>query len=281
MDNINSVLFNAKKYLINNSINSANIDSEILLSSVLKKSKNHLLLNSSIKIDEDKIDTFNKLVERRKKQEPIAYILKQKDFWKSTFYVDRNVLIPRPDTEILIEEILYNYSKNQKLSVLDIGTGSGCIIISILKDRPNFKGTAIDVCKNALNVAKYNAKIHQLENRIKFYKSSVDNFFKDKYDLVISNPPYIKKFDLKYLERDVIGFEPSLALEGGIDGFTVLKKVIKKSSRLLKIGGKLVLEIGFDQKLKVIKLLKKEKYFVNKIAKDYGNRDRCVICTKL
>ena len=281
MDNINSVLFNAKKYLINNSINSANIDSEILLSSVLKKSKNHLLLNSSIKIDEDKIDTFNKLVERRKKREPIAYILKQKDFWKSTFYVDRNVLIPRPDTEILIEEILYNYSKNQKLSVLDIGTGSGCIIISILKDRPNFKGTAIDVCKNALNVAKYNAKIHQLENRIKFYKSSVDNFFKDKYDLVISNPPYINKFDLKYLERDVIGFEPSLALEGGVDGFTVLKKVIKKSSRLLKIGGKLVLEIGFDQKLKVIKLLKKEKYFVNKIAKDYGNRDRCVICTKL
>ena len=281
MDNINSVLFNAKKYLINNSINSANIDSEILLSSVLKKSKNHLLLNSSIKIDEDKIDTFNKLVERRKKREPIAYILKQKDFWKSTFYVDRNVLIPRPDTEILIEEILYNYSKNQKLSVLDIGTGSGCIIISILKDRPNFKGTAIDVCKNALNVAKYNAKIHQLENRIKFYKSSVDNFFKDKYDLVISNPPYINKFDLKYLERDVIGYEPSLALEGGIDGYTVLKKVIKKSSRLLKIGGKLVLEIGFDQKLKVIKLLKKEKYFVNKIAKDYGNRDRCVICTKL
>ena len=281
MDNINSVLFNAKKYLINNSINSANIDSEILLSSVLKKSKNHLLLNSSIKIDEDKIDTFNKLVERRKKREPIAYILKQKDFWKSTFYVDKNVLIPRPDTEILIEEILYNYSKNQKLSVLDIGTGSGCIIISILKDRPNFKGTAIDVCKNALNVAKYNAKIHQLENRIKFYKSSVDNFFKDKYDLVISNPPYINKFDLKYLERDVIGFEPSLALEGGIDGFTVLKKVIKKSSRLLKIGGKLVLEIGFDQKLKVIKLLKKEEYFVNKIVKDYGNRDRCVICTKL
>ena len=281
MDNINSVLFNAKKYLINNSINSANIDSEILLSSVLKKSKNHLLLNSSIKIDEDKIDTFNKLVERRKKREPIAYILKQKDFWKSTFYVDRNVLIPRPDTEILIEEILYNYSKNQKLSVLDIGTGSGCIIISILKDRPNFKGTAIDVCKNALNVAKYNAKIHQLENRIKFYKSSVDNFFKDKYDLVISNPPYINKFDLKYLERDVIGFEPSLAFDGGIDGFTVLKEVIKKSSRLLKIGGKLVLEIGFDQKLKVIKLLKKEKYFVNKIAKDYGNRDRCVICTKL
>ena len=282
MENINSVLLRAKKYLINNSIKSANIDSEILLSSVLKKSREHLILNLLDKIDEDKINIFNKLLERRKKREPIAYILKKKDFWKSTFYVDRNVLIPRSDTEILIEEILHNYNiKNQKLSVLDIGTGSGCIIISILKDRPNFKGTAIDVSRNALNVAKYNAKMHQLENRIKFYKSSVDNFFKGKYDLIISNPPYINKFYLKYLEKDVVGFEPNLALEGGIDGFTVLKRVIKRSSRLLKTGGKLILEIGFDQKLRVRELLKKEKYFVNKITKDYGNRDRCVICTKL
>ncbi len=281
MENINSVLFKAKKYLINNSIKSANIDTEILMCSVLKKSRDHLILNTSGKMDDDKINIFNQLVERRKKREPIAYILKRKDFWKSTFYVDRNVLIPRPDTEILIEEILCNYNKNQKLSVLDIGTGSGCIIISILNDRPNFKGTAIDICRKALNVAKYNAKIHQLENRIKFYKSSVDNFFKGKYDLIISNPPYINKFYLKYLEKDVIGFEPNLALEGGIDGFSVLERVIKKSSRLLKIGGKLVLEIGFDQKLKVSKLLKKEKYFVNKITKDYGNKDRCIICTKL
>ena len=281
MENINSVLLKAKKYLINNSIKSANIDSEILMCSVLKKSREYLILNTLDKIDDDKINIFNQLIERRKKREPIAYILKKKDFWKSTFYVDKNVLIPRPDTEILIEEILYNYDKNEKLSVLDIGTGSGCIIISILKDRPNFKGTAIDVCRKALNVAKYNAKIHQLENRIKFYKSSVDNFFKGKYDLIISNPPYINKFYLKYLEKDVIGFEPNLALEGGIDGFTILERVIKKSSRLLKIGGKLILEIGFDQKLKVSELLKKEKYFVNKITKDYGNKDRCIICTKL
>ena len=281
MENINTVLLRAKKYLLNNSIKSATIDSEILMCSVLKKSREHLIINILDKIEDDKINIFDELVERRKKHEPIAYILKKKDFWKSTFYVDKNVLIPRPDTEILIEEILSNYCKNQKLSILDIGTGSGCIIISILKDRPNFKGIAIDVCKNALKIAKYNAKMHQLENRIKFYKSSVDNFFKGKYDLIISNPPYINKFNLKYLEKDVIGFEPSLALEGGIDGFTVLKKVIKKSSRLLKIGGKLVLEIGFDQKFKIKELLKKEKYFVNKIIKDYGNRDRCVICTKL
>ena len=281
MENISSVLHKAKKYLINNAIKSANIDSEILMCSVLKKSREHLIINILDKIDDDKINIFNQLVERRKKREPIAYILKKKDFWKSTFYVDKNVLIPRPDTEILIEEILYNYNKNEKLSVLDIGTGSGCIIISILKDRLNFRGTAIDISRNALNVAKYNAKIHQLENRIKFYKSSIDNFFKGKYDLIISNPPYINKFYLKYLERDVIGYEPNLALEGGIDGFTIIEKVIKKSSRLLKIGGKLILEIGFDQRLKISELLKKEKYFVNKIVKDYGSKDRCIICTKL
>jgi release factor glutamine methyltransferase len=281
MNNITSVLLKAKKYLVNNSIRSANIDSEILLSSVLKKSRNYLIINSLIKIDQNKINIFNKLVERRKKGEPIAYILKKKDFWKSTFYVDKNVLIPRPDTEILIEEILCNYRKKQKLSILDIGTGSGCIIISILKERQNFKGTAIDISKSAINVAKYNAKIHQLENRIKFYKTCVDKFFKGKYDLIISNPPYINKLDLKYLEKDVIGFEPNLALEGGIDGFTVLRKVIKKSSRLLKKGGKLILEIGFDQKLRARELLKEEKYFVNKISRDYGNRDRCIISTKL
>mgnify|MGYP001200623629 CR=1 FL=1 len=280
MENISSVLHKAKKYLINNAIKSANIDSEILMCSVLKKSREHLIINILDKIDDDKINIFNQLVERRKKREPIAYILKKKDFWKSTFYVDKNVLIPRPDTEILIEEILNNYNKNEKLSVLDIGTGSGCIIISILKDRQNFKGTAIDICRNALNVAKYNAKIHQLENRIKFYKSSIDNFFKGKYDLIISNPPYINKFNLKYLDKDIFGFEPLIALEGGLDGSSMMNKVIKKSSSLLKVGGKLILEIGFDQKLKTMKFLKNEGFYVNKVVKDYGNNDRCIISTK-
>ena len=281
MSNIRSILFDAKKYLMNSSIISASIDTEILLSSILKKNRDYLILNSLAKIDQNKINLFNKLVERRKKGEPIAYILKKKDFWKSTFYVDKNVLIPRPDTEILIEEVLRKYEKNKKISILDIGTGSGCMIISILKERKNFNGFAIDVSKNAINVAKYNAKIHQLENRIKFYKSSVDNFFKGKYDLIISNPPYINKYALKYLEKDVVGFEPNLALEGGVDGFTVLRQVIKGSSRLLKKGGCLMMEIGFDQRMAVKELLKKEKYFVNKIIRDYGNNDRCAVCTKL
>ena len=281
MNYINTVLRKSKNYLKQNGIVSADLDSELLLSSVIKKPREYIIINSNKIIDNKQMQLFENLIERRKKKEPIAYILKKKDFWKSTFYVDNNVLIPRPDTEILIEEIISLFKKDQKLSILDIGTGSGCILLSILKECKKFNGTGIDISENALKIARFNAKIHQLENRIKFYKSSVDNFFKGKYDLIISNPPYINKFYLKYLEKDVICFEPNLALEGGIDGFSILERVIKKSSRLLKIGGKLILEIGFDQKLKVIKLLKKEKYFVNKIIKDYGNKDRCVICTKL
>ena len=210
-----------------------------------------------------------------------AYILNYKEFWKNNFYVNKNVLIPRPDTEILVEQVIKLYSREQKLSILDIGTGSGCIIISILKERQKFSGSAIDISKKALNIAKYNAKIHHLNNRIKFYKSSVDNFFKHKYDLIISNPPYISSLKLKYLGRDILGFEPIQALEGGMNGFNIIRKIIKQSFLLLKKGGKLILEIGFDQKFEMLKLLKRYGFFVNKTVKDYGGRDRCLICTKL
>ena len=278
---INSILNDSVKILSNYYIKTPKLDAEILLSSVLKKSIKEIILDDKININQKQLKLYRNLVTRRKYGEPVAYILNKKEFWKYNFYVDRNVLIPRPDTEIIIEETLKLLNKDAKKSVLDIGTGSGCIIISLAKERLKLYGSAIDISKKAIKVAKINAKIHQLKNRINFYNSSVDNFFKGKYDLIISNPPYINKFYLKYLERDVIGYEPNLALEGGIDGFSILERVIKKSSRLLKIGGKLILEIGFDQKLKVSELLKKEKYFVNKITKDYGNKDRCIICTKL
>lgn len=281
MNNIQEELKRGSKFLKENFINTYKIDSELLLGKVLNKGREYLFLNYKENLSSELINNFESLLKRRKKKEPIAYILNCKEFWKNNFYVDQNVLIPRPDTEVLVEEIMKLYGKQQKLSILDIGTGSGCIIISILKERQKFTGTAIDISKKALNIAKYNAKIHHLNNRIKFYKSSVDNFFKHKYDLIISNPPYISSLKLKYLDRDILGFEPIQALEGGIDGFKVFSKIVKRSSRLLKIGGKLVLEIGFDQKFEMLKILKKHNFFVNKIVKDYGGRDRCVICTKL
>ena len=190
-------------------------------------------------------------------------------------------MIPRPDTETLVEETLKLFNVNSKLNMLDIGTGSGCILLSILKERRNFFGTGIDISKKAINVAHFNAKMHQLSNRVKFYNSDVDKFLIGKYDLVVSNPPYIKRQDLKYLEVDVKGFEPKLALDGGKDGFSKITKVISKTSTLLKKNGRFILEIGFGQKKKILSILKQNNFFINKVVKDCGKNDRCVISTKI
>ena len=281
MININSLLNDGQKILSNSSIKTSMLDAEILLCCALKRSFKEVVINRKINIKINEINIYKNLIRRRKLGEPVAYIVKNKEFWKHSFYVDRNVLIPRPDSEIIIEEALKVIDRKDKGFILDIGTGSGCLVISLAKERPNFFYSAIDISKKAIKVAKINAKMHQLENRIKFYQSCVDNFFKGKYDLIISNPPYINKFKLKYLDKDIFGFEPLIALEGGLDGSSILNKVIKKSSSLLKVGGKLILEIGFDQKLKTMKFLKNEGFYVNKVVKDYGNNDRCIVSTKI
>ena len=281
MQNIYNILNIGFRELKNSLIKIPKLDAEVLLSHVLNKSLKEMIIDNVIKPNNSEINKFKALIKRRKLGEPIAYIVRNKEFWNYNFYVDQNVLIPRPDTEVILEQILKFLDKNQKKSVLDIGTGSGCIIISLAKECPNIYGAAIDISKKALNVAKFNAKIHQLKNRIKFYHSSVDNFFKGKYDLIISNPPYINSFDLKYLEKDIIGYEPLVSLKGGLDGSSVLNKVIKKSSSLIKVGGKLVLEIGYNQKYIAMKLLKKEMFYINKIVRDYSNNDRCIVATKL
>ena len=167
------------------------------------------------------------------------------------------------------------------MQVLDIGTGSGCILLSLLKERPNFYGTGIDISKKSINVSKFNTKQLGLSNRVKFFHSSVDNFKIGKYDLIVSNPPYIELLNLKYLEKDVVNFEPKLALNGGFDGFSKIRNVINKASNLIKKNGKFILEIGFDQKNKVKEILKKDGFYINKSIKDYGNNYRCIISTKI
>ena len=167
------------------------------------------------------------------------------------------------------------------MNILDIGVGSGCILLSVLKERKNFYGTGIDISRNSLDICKMNAKKLLLERRVKFFKSDVDKFAIGKYDLIVSNPPYIKTSDLKYLESDVIKFEPKLALDGGLDGLSVIRKVIKKSSELLKKNGKFILEIGFDQKSKVIKLLNNKGFYINRTVRDLAKNDRCIVSTKI
>ena len=172
-------------------------------------------------------------------------------------------------------------NQKKKINILDIGVGCGCIILSILKERGNFYGTGIDISKKSLNICKINANKLKVSSRLKLYKSDVDKFNLGKYDLIVSNPPYIKTCDLKYLERDVAKFEPKLALNGGLDGLSEIRKVINKTSELIKKNGKFILEIGFDQKNKVIELLNRKGFYINSIQKDLANNDRCIVSTKI
>ncbi|MDC1200432.1 peptide chain release factor N(5)-glutamine methyltransferase [Pelagibacteraceae bacterium] len=279
--NIENILNEGINILQKNKIANPQLDSEILLSNSIKRDKKHIILNPKEILSSEQLGKFKSLIERRKKGEPIAYLINKKEFWKNEFFVNKDVLIPRPDSELIIEQVLKIYSKDVQLQVLDIGTGSGCILLSILKERSNFYGTGIDISKKSINVSKFNAKQLNLTNRVKFFHSSVDNFNNGKYDIIVSNPPYIELLSLKYLEKDVVNFEPKLALSGGFDGFSKIRKVISKTSILIKKNGKFILEIGFNQKNKVIKILKEEGFYVNNAIKDYGNNDRCIISTKI
>ncbi len=279
--NYKEAINEGSKILKFNNIKSFILDSEILLSSSLKLDRPRLILNLDKKIKDKEKNIFFNYIERRKKNEPIAYIIGFKEFWKNEFKVDKNVLIPRPDTEIIVEEVLNELKNNDSKKILDIGTGSGCIIISILKERKKCTGTGIDIEKKAIKLAKYNAKIQHIKNRIKFLNSDIDNFYLHKYDLIISNPPYVKLHEINSLDKDIKNFEPKVALNGGIDGYTKIRLIIKKSSNLIKKKGKFFLEVGFGQTREALKLLKLNGFYTNKIVKDLANINRCIISTKI
>ena len=279
--NIEKTLNHGINILKVNKIPNPILDCEILLSKSINKDKKYIILNLNETLTSKQLNNFYRFIERRKKGEPIAYLINKKEFWKDEFYVNKDVLIPRPDTETIIEEVLKMYSIKSKLQVLDIGTGSGCILLSILRERYNFYGTGIDISKKSIKISEFNAKRLRLESRAKFFHSSIDNFQIGKYDLIVSNPPYIEFLNLKYLEKDVFKFEPKLALNGGFDGFSKIREVIIKANKLIKKNGKFILEIGFNQKNKAIKTLKEEGFYVNKAINDYGNNDRCIVSTKI
>ena len=279
--NINLAINEGLKILKSKFIPNPLLDAEILMAKTINKDRNYILLNSSNPINNNDLNNFYKLIEQRSLGNPVAYLIKKKFFWNSEFYVTNDALIPRPDTEIIIENILSLTKQKNKINILDIGVGSGCIILTILKERENFHGTGIDISKKCLNISRINAINLKVRSRLKLFKSNVDKFNFGKYDLIVSNPPYIKTKKLKYLERDVAKFEPKQALDGGLDGLSEIRKVVKKSSELIKKNGKFILEIGFDQKNKVIKILKEEGFYINSCEKDLATNDRCIISTKL
>ena len=269
---------NGSKQLKDKNIYSHKLDSEILLSEALNQTREKILINLNKKIEPQKISDFYKFIERRSSKEPIAYILKKKEFWSKSFLVDHNTLIPRPETELMVEKIVKIF-KTKDIFVLDIGTGTGCILLSILSELKNSKGIGIDISSKTIQIANANSKKHKLTQRTKFYKRSLDEIYHNKFDLIVSNPPYIMRKDIKNLNEDIRKFEPKLALDGGNDGLDVIKKVIYKSKNILKIKGMLALEIGNEQFKKVSEILKSNRFKTRYLVKDYRENIRCILST--
>ena len=257
-------------------ISSSSLDSEIILSKILKEKREKILINLKQEIDQTKISKFKNLVKRRSSKEPLAYIFKEKEFWSKFFEVSKDTLIPRPETELIVERLVKIY-KGKKIRILDIGTGSGCILIGLLMELKHSNGIGIDISNKAISIAKKNAKKHLLNKNVKFFTKKIEAINQGLFDLIVSNPPYIKTGLLVNVERDIKIYEPKIALDGGNDGLDVIKKVIYKSEEILKINGMLALEIGNEQKFEVSKILTKKNFRIEHTIRDYKENTRCLI----
>tara|TARA_B100000029_G_scaffold476632_1_gene520908 strand:+ start:5901 stop:6737 length:837 start_codon:yes stop_codon:yes gene_type:complete len=258
-------------------ITSNRLDSEIILSHIMGVSRENLLINEE-NIQKDKIKKFKSLISKRSKYEPIAYITKNKEFRSSNFFVDKNSLIPRPETELLIDPIISIF-KNKKLFFLDVGIGTGCIMFSILKELTHSRGYGVDKCKKTIKNAKKNLINLKLKSRAKLIHKPIDKVFGYKFDLIVSNPPYIVKRHIRHLSDDIKRYEPRSALDGGNDGLDVIRKVIYKSKNILKSNGILALEIGINQHRDVVAILNSNGFRIKKIIKDYQDNVRCIFST--
>ena len=257
-------------------VKSPQIDSEILLSYVLGRSRENILINLDKKVGGHDIVKFYDFIERRSMKEPIAYILKEKEFWSKDFVVNKSTLIPRPETELMVEKLIKIYY-GKKILILDIGTGSGCILVSLLSELKNSNGIGVDISKKALEIAKINALKHEVDHKLRFEKKCFSKIFNKKFDLIVSNPPYINQRKINKLDDDIKKFEPLIALNGGNDGLDVITKVIYKAKEILKRKGKLSLEIGNEQLIKVSNILRNNNFKIKENIKDYNDNTRCLI----
>ena len=274
------IIEQASKILKKYNIQSHELDAQLLLSNIMKVKREYLIINNKLTISEKIMEKYDLAIKRRIKREPVAYITGQKEFWSDNYLVNRGTLIPRSETELLIYKIV-NFFKNKKVNILDIGTGSGCILLSILKELNFARGIGIDVSSKAIKTAEVNSKNLKLSNRSKFKVANLDKFNLGKYDLIVSNPPYIPSKDIKNLSKDILNYEPLTALNGGSDGLDLIKKVIYKSNNLLKRDGLLALEIGHSQYQKVSCILRSNGYKEMSKEYDYNHNVRCIIGTKV
>ena len=270
----------ASQLLKNKNIISHELDVQVILSDIMGVTRDFFIANSHINVSINTIKEFNHAIKRRINREPVAYIIGKKEFWSQDFTVNQATLVPRPETELLIYKVV-DFFKNKRINVLDIGTGSGCILLSILKELDFSRGVGIDISTKAIKTAQINSKNLNLFHQSKFKVFDISKFNVGKYDLIVSNPPYIPSKDIKNLSKDIINYEPLVALNGGLDGLDLIRKVIYKSNSLLKRNGLLAIEIGFNQYLKVSSLLKQYGFREMSRQCDYNHNVRCIISTKV
>ncbi len=279
--NINDLLIHGRKYLLNTQIQNIPLKVRLLLENILNMNKFELVINHTQEISNEKIQEFQKGLEKLKNNTPIQYITNHQEFMKLDFYVDENVLIPQPDTEILVEEVLKYTSNISPIKILDLCTGSGAIAISLAKYIENCEITATDISNKAIQIAKLNAEKNLVHKKINFIESNMfENIPIDEFDIIVSNPPYIETNTICTLNPDVQN-EPIIALDGGIDGLDFYKIILNNGYTYLKNKGKLFLEIGYNQKNDLFKLILDSNHFENpQCVKDLSGNNRVIICDK-
>jgi len=270
----------ASQILKNHNVYTYELDAQIILSDIMGVTREFLITNDCLTVSKRIKQKYDNAIKRRIQKEPVAYIIGKKEFWSQNFKVTYSTLVPRPETELLIYNVI-KYFKNKKINILDIGTGSGCILLAILKELQFSRGIGIDISAKAIKIAQENSKNLNLLNRSKFKTFDINSFNIGKYDLIVSNPPYIPFKEIRNLTKDIINFEPIVALNGGKDGLDLIKKVIYKSTKLLKKGGMLAIEIGNKQYPKVSYLLNKRGFKEMSKLCDYNRNVRCIISTKV
>lgn len=277
--NIKNLIQSASKMLKVAGIDTYLLDSQLLLGHALNKDRSFIICNPQFEPNIDQVELFHKAIVRRREREPLSHIVGYREFYSRNFYVTKDVLDPRPDTELLIDIVKQNYNKTQEFNVLDIGTGSGAIIITILKEFNKSNGLALDINQKSLEIAQKNAILNKTGNRLKFLHSDLfKNLPKNiKFDLIISNPPYIPSKTIENLEKEVAVYEPKIALDGGIDGLSFYHEIIKNAPKYLKNRGNLLFEIGFDQKNAVLSIFKENNYKHLEAFKDLADNDRAIL----
>jgi len=256
---------------------SSEIESRSILKDVLNISDKDLLIKYDLEVNERILEKISDVLLRRKNGEPLSRIQGKKEFFESDFKINSSVLDPRPETEILVETAISLINKIQAKSILDLGTGSGCILISLIKLFPKLFGVGLDLSEEAIKNAKENVSINRLEDNINFVTCNWGNSIEAKFDILISNPPYIKTNEIKNLPESVKKYDPLLSLDGGYDGLQPYINIARNAQHLISKNGKILVEIGFDQANKIDKIFYKEGFNLEKKIKDYNDLDRILV----